>query len=158
MRLRAPADVRAHAGGRRVLAWVLSDGSPLVATEHALVLPAGDDVPWDLVLRTSWEAETVEVVAQAAPGGRAVVRRLHLDADPGVLPQVVKERVTASIVVQHHVALRGDQGARMVARRDPASTDLRWSVVFDPGLDPSDPELRRLADLALAELRSSLGV
>jgi hypothetical protein len=71
---------------------------------------------------------------------------------------VVRERVNASIVVQHHAALVGDAGARLVARRIPGSTDLRWSVVFDPGLDPSDPDLRARADEALTALRSALGI
>jgi hypothetical protein len=66
--------------------------------------------------------------------------------------------VTSSIVVQHHAELVGERGARFVARRVPGSTDLRWSVVFDTGLDPADPELRRRADEILADLRASLGV
>ena len=158
MRLRAPAEVRAHAGGRRVLAWTTSSGAPLVATEHALVLPDGTDVPWDLVLRAHWEPEYVELTAQESAGGRPAVRRLLLDTAPGVLPEVVRERVTASIVVQHHVELVGERGARMVARRTADSTELRWSVVFDGGLDPTDPDLRRRADEALTALRTSLGV
>jgi hypothetical protein len=60
--------------------------------------------------------------------------------------------------VQRHVALRGEAGARFLGRRVPGSTDLRWSVVFDAGLDPRDPVLRARADDALAVLRSSLGV
>ena len=40
----------------------------------------------------------------------------------------------------------------------PGTTDLRWSVVFDAGLDPSDPQLRVRADDVLAGLRTSLGV
>ncbi len=70
----------------------------------------------------------------------------------------MRERVTASIVIQHHALLDGDLGARFVARRVPGSVDLRWSVVFDAGLDPRSPDLRRRADTALAELRTSLGV
>ena len=162
MRFRAPVQVRARAGGGRVLAWTPSGSSSLIATEHALVLPEGvaDDprVPWDLVLRASWELDAVEVVAQESAGGRPVTRRVALDADPGSLPEVVRERVNASIVVQHHVELVGERGARFVARRTPGSSELRWSVVFDAGLDPRDPDLRRRADVELAALRVSLGV
>ena len=87
-----------------------------------------------------------------------MVHRVRLDADLGRLPEVVRERVTASIVIQHHVELVGERGARLLARRVPGTTDLRWSVVFDAGLDPADPELRRRADEALAVLRTSLGI
>jgi hypothetical protein len=74
------------------------------------------------------------------------------------VPSVVRERVNASIVVQRHVELRGEVGARIVARRVPGSTELRWTVTFDAGLDPRDPDLRRRADEALDTLRTSLGV
>lgn len=162
MRFRAPAEVRARVPGDRVLAWCPSGTSSLVATEHALLLPEVDGVatriPWDLVLRAAWQEREVEVTAQDAPGGRPVVHHIAVPEDPGALPEVVRERVNASIVVQHHVELVGERGARIIARRDPGSTELRWSVVFDSGLDPRDPQLRSKADAALAALRSSLGV
>ena len=76
--------------------------------------------------------------------------------EPGSLPTVVYERVTSSVVVSERVALRGELGARIVARR--AGDGLRWTVTFDAGLDPRDPVLRAEADEALAELRATLGV
>lgn len=162
MRFRPPAEVRARAAGERVLAWLAVGSSSLVATETALLLPTGvaddDRVPWDRVVRVSWEPDVLEVTAQERAGGRPVVLRVRFEGDPSPLPEVVRERVTSSIVVQHHVELVGERGARLIARRVPGATDLRWSVVFDAGLDPSDPDLRRRADEALAGLRASLGV
>ena len=162
MRLRAPAEVRARVPGERVLAWMPSGTSFLVATGSGLTLPDGEHeglrVSWDLILRTVWEPDAVEVTAQESAGGRPVVHRVHIGGEPGALPEVVRERVTASIVVQHHVELIGERGARVVARRVEGETDLRWTVVFDAGLDPSDPQLRQAADDALDALRASLGV
>ena len=162
MRLRPPADVRARVPGERVLAWMAVGASSLVATDLALMLPNGAEgdlrVPWDRVLRASWEPEVFELTAQPVDGGRPVVTRVRIEGEPGVLPEVVRERVTASIVVQHHAVLDGERGARFIARRVPGSTDLRWSVVFDAGLDPADPQLRRSADDVLETLRTSLGV
>ena len=161
MRLRPPEAVRDRAAGERVLAWLEVDGSSLVATDRALLLPTGatpERVPWDLVLRVTWDERWVEITAQEIAGGPAVVHRVAYAGDAGALPGVVRERVNASIVVLRHVELRGEQGARLVARRTPGESDLRWSVVFDPGLDPRDPDLRRRADAALDVLRTSLGV
>lgn len=162
MRFRPPAEVRARATGERVLAWMPVGTSSLVATPTALLLPEGsaDDVrvPWDCVVRAVWEPDLLEVTAQPRAGGRPVVHRVRLGDDLGRLPEVVRERVTSSIVIQHHVELEGERGARLLARRVPGATDLRWSVVFDAGLDPADPDLRRRADEALAALRTSLGV
>ena len=139
-----------------------SGTSFLVATGAGLTLPDGEHeslrVPWDLILRTVWEPDAVEVTAQESAGGRPVVHRVHIGGEPGALPEVVRERVPASIVVQHHVELIGERGARFVARRVEGETDLRWTVVFDAGLDPSDPQLRQAADDALDALRASLGV
>jgi hypothetical protein len=144
-----------------VLAWAPSGTSSVLATETALVLPAGADparIDWDLVLRIAWEPGVLEVSAQESAGARSQQHRIAVDGDPHVLAGVVRERVTASIVIQHHVLLDGALGARLVARRVPGSADLRWSVVFDAGLDPRDPELRREADSALVELRTALGI
>jgi len=160
MRLRAPAEVRERVPGERVLAWAPSGTSTVVATEDALVLPngsGGDRVPWDLVLRVSWEQGGFELVSQPRPGAPAATVLVPVP-EPGALPGVIKERVNASIVVARHVPLADDGGARIVARRTPGSSELRWSVVFDPGLDPRDPALRAAADEALAALRGSLGV
>jgi hypothetical protein len=46
----------------------------------------------------------------------------------------------------------------MVARRAGDDAPVRWTVVFDSGLDPTDPALREAADEALARLRSALGI
>jgi len=159
--LRPPAEVRARAGGERVLAWLPSEGSSVVATQDELLLPEGMEparVRWDLVLRAVWVDEAVDLTVQSGAGGRPVQLHVPVVGAADTLAGVVRERVNASIVVQHHAALEGDAGARFVARRVPGSTDLRWSVVFDPGLDPSDPHLRARADDALAEFRSSLGI
>jgi hypothetical protein len=168
MKFRTPPEVRERVPGERVLAWMAVGESSLVATDTALVLPEDDPVrrpaaaalrvPWDRVLRASWEPEIVEVTAQPVTGGRPVVHRVRITGEPGVLPEVVRERVTSSIVVQHHAVLDGERGARFIARRVPGSSDLRWSVVFDAGLDPSDPALRTTADEILETLRSSLGI
>jgi hypothetical protein len=160
VRLRTPAEVKARVPRERVLAWAPSGSSSVVATDDALVLPQGADperVPWDLVLRVSWEPGGFELVSQERPGARADTRQVPVP-DAGALPGVIKERVNASIVVARQVALDGERGARIVARRTPGSSELRWSVVFDAGLDPRDPDLRAAADEALAALRGSLGV
>ena len=114
-------------------------------------------IPWDRVVKAGWADPVLELLVQPEPGGPSSVLRLQLD-DPGEIPVVVRERVTASIVVQEHVDLVGQQGARLVARRDCDTGALRWSVVFDAGLDPRDPDLRARANQALRDLRAQLGV
>jgi len=147
----------------RLLAWaqgpVAADGSPtlVVATDRALY-PFGnvDRLPWEHVLRAAWDDPIQEVVTVNGTGGVDVVR-LALE-DAGSIPQVIFERVMATIVMQRHIQLVGKNGASLVARRVRDSDEIRWEVIFDAGLDPSDPELRAQADEELAALRLSVGI
>jgi hypothetical protein len=155
-----PAQVRAAAGRERVLAYAHDDGGgTVVATAVALHLPTAyglPRLPWDLVVRAGWVTPVLELTAQPAPGAAARTVRVHLP-DPGRLPLVVREQVTASVVADEHVLFPAGGAATLVARRTEAG-QVRWSVLFDKGLDPGDPVLREQADRALATLRAQLGV
>jgi hypothetical protein len=152
--------------GERPIAWASGPGSSagdpayVVATDRALhvgALWSPSRIPWDRIVKAGWDDPVLELVVQPQPGGRSEVVRLRID-EAGEVPVVVRERVTASIVVQQHLELDAEKGALAVARRDSDTGELRWAVVFDPGLDPADPRLRARADAALADLRSQLGV
>lgn len=169
---RTPPEVQAIvSSGERVLAWSrVTPGGVAVATDTALYLPidvtearrvdqartVGLRLAWDLITKATFSDAAVLVVeGRSEPRSRDRAWRVVLD-EPGSLPTVVYERVTSSVVVSERVILRGELGARIVARR--AGDGLRWTVTFDAGLDPRDPGLRAEADEALAELRATLGV
>jgi hypothetical protein len=129
----------------------------VVVTAAALYVPDRSGhrrLPFDQVASAVWSDDTLEVVL-VGPARESF--RVRLD-EPGEVPPVVRERVTSSIVLSEHVLLEGPLGALITARRVPGRDGLRWSVVFDAGLDPSDPALRLKADAAIVELRSSTGV
>lgn len=155
---RTPAEVSAiPAPGERVLAWAMADAAYVVATDQALYLPVPGIVrlPWDLIQRAVWEEFVLVVEGRSEVGERLRTWRAPL-AEPRSVPEVAHERIRSSIVVSEHVDLEGEAGARITARR--AGEGLRWTVTFDPGLDPQDPDLRRRADAALADLRQTFGV
>lgn len=146
--------------GERLLAWgVLEDEQVVVCTDQALHLP-GERVPWDLVVRGAWSEGFLDLVVQPSAGARSRQVRLRF-AEPGQVPGVVRERVQWTVVATHRAGLLHPDGregaARLSARRSPATGEIRWGVVFDAGIDPSDPGWRLAADTALAELRSQLG-
>lgn len=169
-RRRLPDEVRALVPkGQRLRAWASGpprlDGSPtyVVATDVALYAPGyvpsalgTDAVEWDRFVRAAWDEPILDAVVTNDAGGSTLMR-VTLD-NPGSLPEVVRERITASIVMSNHIDLVGDLGARLVARRVRGSQEIKWSVVFDSGLDPSDPVLRARADEALTRLRDSAGI
>lgn len=151
MRRRPPAEVVDLAGKDKPLAWALASDGWVVGTRERIHLPGREALGWQEVVRAAWDEPVLEV---QLPGETV---RLVFD-DAGRIPEVVNERVRATVVVQHHVPLRADKGVRIVARRTPGGTDITWRVTFDTGLDPRDPELRRQADDALAELRANIGL
>ena len=148
--------------GEKLRAWATGlprlDGEEtlVVATDVALHAPGYvAALAWERVIRASWGEQILEVVFQEEDATRII--RIALD-QPGSLPQVLHERVSSTIVMRQHVALVGKRGAQLVARRVRGSDEIRWSVVFDAGLNPQDPDLRRRADWALRDLRDSVWI
>ena len=146
----------------RVLAWGSTDragGTQTVvaaATDRALyVQETGERIPWEQIVKATWDEPVLDVTRQAADGRTLPVLRVRVET-PNDLPAAVRERVTDSVIVSERRDLRGGAKALFVARR--LGDDVRWTVVFDAGLDHEDPALRAAADATLAELRSSLGI
>ncbi|GAA0929714.1 hypothetical protein [Nonomuraea longicatena] len=152
---RLPADVRkalATEPGERVLAFASSGEGYLVATNLALYLPDGVRVPYEEVDRASWDESGLKVALIAGAEHRVPV------TEPRRVPETLRERVNATIVVNKHVMLPGRGGVRLVARRRPGGEVKEWTLVFDEGLDPDDPGVRAQAEQALEGLRRSMGV
>ncbi len=149
---RLPSDVIIEPGDRVLTHAVTPDGGYVVAADRALYLPDGARLPWHLIDRATWGEDGLSVLATDG-----TIRTVAV-AKPGRLPEAVRERITASIVVSRHVTLPGRGGVRLVARRVPGEAELSWEFVFDEGLDPGDPGLRAMAEQSLEEVRRSLGV
>jgi hypothetical protein len=176
----APAHVVERAGlaGQRVLAAAEArDGTWLLATRTVLVLvpprvaepsrvvepvetPGVVTIPWEQVEAADWsrDDDRLRVSEVGEYGEPRPVHELHLD-DPGNLLPVVRERVTASVVLQRRVVVQGKQGLFVVARRAPTGAGaITWAYELDTGLDPDDPEVRRLAELGLRAAAEELGL
>jgi hypothetical protein len=144
--------------GERLLAWTTAaDGTVIGGTRDAVYLP--ERLPWEQVEAADWDSEssTFRVREVGSWGRQRIERRFTLE-EPGRLLQLVRERVTASVVLQRHVPIRGKRGVRVIARRAPGRHDeLSWVYEFDEGVDPDDPEVRRIAAEALVAAREELG-
>jgi hypothetical protein len=164
---RLPGSAAAMLGigpGEKVVAWGVGEGADATqslfaaATDRALYLQATQDrIPWTRITKATWEEPVLElvVVNDGDRGSRLVRVRVE---DARDLPAAVRDRVTASVIVSERVDLGDGAGALLVARRGEDGGDVRWSVVFDAGLDSRDPRLRAAADAALVDLRASLGI
>jgi hypothetical protein len=142
--------------GERLAAWALDAQAdvPIAATDRALYIGSDERLAWDDIVRALWEPPVLTLVLDTQ--GRRT-RRLTLP-EAGDLPAVVRTYVTDSVIVSEQVEVAPGAGARLVARRSGLGGDIRWSVIFDEGLDSQDPELQAAAMERLRQLRENLGI
>ena len=165
-RTRPPVAV---APGERALAWApVVSGDWVVGTRDALYLPAAGSptrVPWEQVQSADWDRERGRLrVSEVGSWGEPRPRH-DLDIpdtaarETDRLLQLVRERVTASVLLSRHVPVTGQYGVRVVARRAPSGrSEVVWLYEFDDGIDPDDPFVRAAAETALAAARSDVGM
>jgi hypothetical protein len=164
---RAPAAVLARAGlpsGDRVLAFATaSDGTSLLGTREALVLVGPDTVtriPWEQVQTADWDRDE-ERLRVTEVGELGQLRPVHVltIADPGRMLEMIRERVTASVLLQRRVLVSGRLGVDVVARRPPhRDGEVTWVYTYDTGLDPEDPAVQEAARAGLQAAVDDLGL
>ena len=101
-------------------------------------------MPWEEVEDAAWDldAERLRVTGVGEYGRPRPSYAFEMD-DPALLLQLVRERVTASIVLQRRVPVRDRLGVTVIGRRSPAGGPVRWMHAYDPGLDPAGSGGRR---------------
>ncbi len=115
-------------------------------------------MPWEQVEDASWDQESsiLQVTEIGTYGAQRPAYAFAMD-DPARLLQLVRERVTASIVLQRRVPVRGKKGLTIIGRRSPIGGPITWMHAYDPGLDPDDPAVRLVADQALGDAQAEVG-
>ena len=148
------------AAGEKVLAGaVAEDGTLAVGTRDAIYVD-GHRVPWEAVEKADWSQDdgTLTVVEVGSWGEQRPVHTIAV-GEPGLFLQLVRERVTASVVLKRHVPVRGRKGLFVIARRPPrGDRPITWVYEFEEGVDPDDPEVQRVAEEALALARDEVGL
>ena len=135
--------------------WVLG-------TRLALyVVTAGEDtarLPWESVQAADWdqEAETLTVTEVGEFGSARAAYVFTLEA-PLLLLQLIRERVTASVVLQRGYLMDGKAGFKVIGRRSPTGGPIAWMHEYDAGIDPESPEVREAAAEALVRARADVG-
>ena len=161
-----PAEILQRAGlprAEKVLASaVATQGSWLLGTRRHLVLVADEQarlIPWEQVEDAAWEQEEsrLRVSEVGVYGDPRPAYAFVMQDHPALLLQLLRERVTASLVLQRWVPVRGKAGITVIGRRSPVGGPVTWMHAYDRGLDPEDPEVVVVADLALVQARAEVG-
>jgi hypothetical protein len=71
---------------------------------------------------------------------------------------MVRDRVTASVVIRERVPLDIGGTVVCIGRREPLGDAISWVLEFDSEESAKDLQVRESADRALVELRSTLGI
>lgn len=166
---RLPSAVKQALGlgsGERVLSFAAEQaggqptGTTVVATTHGLyaVDAAGTRVvarPWHEVDAGSWSAELQQLTVTWVDRSRPAQWVL---GDTSLLPETLRERVQASVVLAQKVELGPRRTARAVIRQDLATGGLVEQVVLGKGVREDDPEVSLATGEALAYLREQVGL
>jgi len=149
--------------GESELARAQSEAGLVVGTRDGLYVPTSVGhvrVPWEEVESADWDSQGgVLRVREVGTWGERRPEYLLAIADPGRLLELVRERVTATVVLQRHVAVAGSRGVRVIARRAPSGLrEVTWLFEYDEGIDPDDPLVALAADRALTLAREDVGL
>lgn len=169
-----PPDVAARAGlprGDRVLAGTgARDGTWLLGTRTALTIVSTPStsvdpvetqtLPWERIQSADWSRDDDRLrITEVGEYGEPQANHLFQLDEPTRLLQLLRERVSASVVLQRRVTVNGRRGLFVIARRSPTGQgEIGWAYEFDAGIDPDDPEVRRLAESGLRAAAEELGL
>ena len=143
-----------HLGGTRDALYVARNRGGALRLEETV------RIPWEDVQAADWDRETgVLRVSEVGTWGEARPEHTFTIDEPGRLLELLRERVTASVVFQRSVPVDGRRALRVIARRAPSGDQpISWIYEFDEGVDPADPAVRRAAEDALAAARAEVGL
>lgn len=152
--------------GERVLAFAIDDntGAYVVATTYALAVvtstsPAAERIlrrRWLSVDAGAWEPETATLTVTWADGRRA--GQWSFRDQQTRLPETLRERVQASVVLSTRLVLGDRRTGRVAIRQDFATRELIAQTILGRHARADDPEVQAHVHAALAHLKDQVGL
>lgn len=137
-----------------ILAWGQGPEGYCIAGAGSLAIGrAGElrQLGWHQIERGGWDVERSRLTWTCYDAEL----EHHELTEPGRVPEVFGERVTASIAMQKFVPLTGERGVVVTARRDLATAGpAQWHATLTGGLRWESPGVREAVDGVLAEVRT----
>jgi len=139
----------------RILAWAATQGGFAVASPSALSFGHEGDwthLGWHEIERGGWDEQT-GTLTWSRYGGTTGELTL---TEPGRLPEVFRERVAASIVLEKFVPILNGRGVLISGRRDLADGDpqITWNSTLGRGLTWQMAGVRDATEEAVAQVRT----
>jgi len=151
------------AKGERVLAFAVDDntGGYVVATTYALAVFTSSVERilrrrWLSVDAGAWEPVTATLTVTWADGRRA--GQWSFRDQQTLLPEAVRERVQASVVLSTRLNLGDRRTGRVAIRQDFATRELIPQTILGRYARADDPEVQAHVQAALAHLRDQVGL
>ncbi|MDQ1538663.1 MAG: hypothetical protein QOE58_3056 [Actinomycetota bacterium] len=151
------------AKGERVLAFGVDDntGGYVVTTNYALavVSPNAERTlrrPWLAVDAGAWEPETETLTVTWADAGRGA--QWSFRGQSTLLPETLRERVQASVVLATRLTLGDRRSGRVAIRQDFETRELIQQTILGRYTRSDDPEVQAHVEAALAHLRDQVGL
>src|SRR5664280_2845206 len=166
-----PTAVKAALGlvkGERVLTFGIDDntGGYVVATNFALAVVTSNAATqnaertvrrrWLFVDTGSWEPETATLTVTWTDGRRA--GQWSFRDQPTRLPETLRERVQASVVIATRLNLGDRRTGRVAIRQDFETRELIPQTILGRYTRADDPEVQAHVEAALAHLRDQVGL
>src|SRR5919112_4787998 len=135
----------------RILAWARTPSGVCIGSPSMFSYgneSAWRHVGWHQIEHGGWNSETHKLSWSTYEGRREFLEL----AEPGRMPELFRERVSASIVAERFVPIAGERGVTVSGRRDlaEASPAITWHQTLGRGLSWNSDEVRKAANVALA--------
>ncbi|MFC7625269.1 hypothetical protein [Microlunatus sp. GCM10028923] len=143
----------------RILSWATT-GDGFCIGFPALLSYGNEDgwthVGWHEIESGGWNSETRRISFRAYDGRRGLIDL----AEPARLPELFRERVAASLVVEKFIPVDGNRGVTISGRRDlaDAAAPIAWHSTLTRGVTWQTEGIRDLADRALEQVRTEYDI
>ena len=139
-----------------LLAWTTHASGVLAVTDRRLIISESDGVStilWQDSLSAKWEQPFLSLVVLQEQATKTLTWEL---VEPGLVPTAVRDRVTATIVIDRLIDVPDVGRVRFIARR--TADGVVWSTVPEGSVDAQSAPIQERIRESLRTLRSNLGI
>jgi len=152
-----PAQIRSvMESNEYLLAWSTHSSGVLAVTDKRLISAQAQVVStvlWEDSLSAKWEEPLLSLVVLHEQATQTLSWKLD---EPGLVPTAVRDRVTATIVIDRLVDIPEVGRVRFIARR--TANGVIWSTVPEGSIDAQSAPIQERIRESLRSLRSNLGI